>query len=704
MHRTSDDRRGFALGRSSAGLRATITLVALLLPAAPPAAVPRAPGPPDPRPEDRALRLARLLVAYFEEMSLPKPILPRQGDALEAHRRRVRERLLRAVGLDPLPERIPLDPRETPALDHPWCAVRRVYYRIWPGVYSHGLLFLPGELPERPAPAVLCPHGHWRRENADPIVQARCVFLAKLGYVVFSPKQQHYEDLNLGISHQTVAIWSNMRAIDYLESLPEVDGARIGVCGESGGGLQTQMLCALDPRVKAAAIVGLTCDFREILFPYASHCTCNHYPGPLRFTDAPELSALGLPLPVLYITMDDWTKGFCEDSFPAIRALYEANGAGDRVACAYEPTEHTYDRSKREMTYAWMERWIRGREHRPVEPDEVPALPPEALAGLTLDLPEADAFPALSALWRVRYRPAPPAFGDRETWVSYRDRVVGALSDLLGEEARLPRKDAAPERGGAEDVGDLLLERVDFPGEGGLLVPAIVLRSTLRKEARRGPWPAVVILDGRGKDARLEAEPLPEGELARLAREGAVVALVDPRFSGELSFAELSRCLRPGLGSFRPSSPLGVLGDPAARAAQLRTAWERNAIVWGRPLAAMAATDIRAALDGLETFRAQEAPGFRLVVRGSGELAIAALFAAALDPRVRSVDADLEGRSFAARSLPPVPFVLRHGDVLQWAALLADRELTLRNVPAEAGDVGWLREAFAAGGGTLRTP
>jgi hypothetical protein len=57
---------------------------------------------------------------------------------------------------------------------------------------------------------------------------------------------------------------------------------------------------------------------------------------------------------------------------------------------------------------------------------------------------------------------------------------------------------------------------------------------------------------------------------------------------------------------------------------------------------------------------------------------------------------DLNHCCFEKRNLPLVPCVLQHGDILEWAALLADRELTIRNVPPEAGDVDWLREAFAA--------
>ncbi len=85
----------------------------------------------------------------------------------------------------------------------------------------------------------------------------------------------------------------------------------------------------------------------------------------------------------------------------------------------------------------------------------------------------------------------------------------------------------------------------------------------------------------------------------------------------------------------------------------------------------------------------------KLITRRSGGLAVAVLFAAAVDPRVTSVDVDFAGCCFQNRNLPLVSCVLQHGDVLQWAALLADRKLTLRNVPPQAGNPQWLRTAFA---------
>jgi hypothetical protein len=108
----------------------------------------------------------------------------------------------------------------------------------------------------------------------------------------------------------------------------------------------------------------------------------------------------------------------------------------------------------------------------------------------------------------------------------------------------------------------------------------------------------------------------------------------------------------------------------------------------------MASTDLRAVLDGLAARPDADPRQVTLVARDSPGLAIAALFTAALDARVGSTDVDLQDACFENRKLPLVPCVLHYGDVLQWSALLANRKLTLRNLPPEAGETEWLATLF----------
>jgi dienelactone hydrolase len=516
--------------------------------------------------------------------------------------------------------------------------------------------------------------------------------LARLGYVTFSTTQNHYEDLYVGVSHQTLMIWNNMRGLDYLESLPDVDRTRIGVAGASGGGLQTQMLTALDPRVKAATIVGLTCDFRQIMFAGATHCTCNHFPNVMRRTDHPEISTLGLPAAVQFLTMNDWTKSFEADNFPTIQQLYAAHGCGERVFCKYFNTEHNYDRTKREYTYWWMERWLRGQtaESPAAEPD-TETFPVQTLVQLAADVPGNKGFQEISRIYRAARGYQAPQLATADQWQEYRRRMTDTLRSLLGEASVLPRQ-AEGNAGETHTESDVVVQRVAYPSEARVVVPAVVLYPV----SRSGKLPVHIRLAAEGRESLL-AQTGPEAP-RELARQGSLVVLPDVRTYGEL------------------------FSTGGQNAGAQRQAWERNGIVWGRPVPGLAATDLRAVLDGLaaredvdlarvtvtvgrsgdpslaaEDGRVRD-PTHGVTVGRSGDLSIAALAAMALDARITAADLDFAGACFENRKLPLVSCVLQYGDVAQWAATVADRRLTLRNVPAEAGDPAWLSQAFAAAG------
>jgi hypothetical protein len=626
---------------------------------------------------------AKMLIAYFERMSRPKPFVVRTGEKFQAHRRSLRQKLLRCAGLSPLPKRVALDVHSSRSLDHEWCTITRASYQLWPNVYSSGLLFMPKKFVDRPAPAVLCPHGHGSNGNANVRVQQRCLTLAKMGYVVFSTTQNHYEDPAIGISHQTLMIWNNIRGLDYLQSLPQVDGKRIGCAGNSGGGLQTQMLVAVDDRVKAATISGLTCDYREIVFPARNHCRCNHFPNIMRYADEPEISTLGLPTPVQYLTMNDWTRSFEKNNYPTIRRLYEANGPKGRTDCKYWSTPHVYDKPKRERTYWWMEKWLRGKDcGEPVTEGQVKTLPVQTLVKLKVDVPGNKGLAHIGRIHAAKFQYVAPKLTGRKEWEAYRRKMLGALGELLGNP--LP-PEGAVKIVGTETRDGLVIERVLCPSEAGISVPTLVLRPAGRAGKR---LPAVIIYSDRGKAALLVQGG--DGSPAALARGGKVVVLPDVRFVGELSLGAFAG-LSGKLTTFKPCSPLGE-GRPNS----FPGVWRRNAMLWGRPVAGMAATDIRAVVNYIAGRKDVEQAGLSLV--GRGRSAVASLLAAAGDPRIKALDADLAGQCFAHRKAPMIPFILRHGDVLQWSALLADRKLKLAGLPKEAGPPQWLKDAFAAAG------
>src|SRR5215510_13514833 len=178
-------------------------------------------------------------------------------------------------------------------------------------------LYRPKPLALGKHPAIVCPLGHYLDGGkANSEYQILAIKLAKLGFfVLIYDAIGHGERLVTGNTHheagfallplgQTIAgwmVWESMRAIDFLSTLPEVDSSRIGVTGNSGGGLNTLFTAALDERVRAAAIAGYVFHFNHWIKYAGSHCTCCYLPGLYRAMEWFEIASLTAPRSLLML-------------------------------------------------------------------------------------------------------------------------------------------------------------------------------------------------------------------------------------------------------------------------------------------------------------------------------------------------------------------------------------------------------------------
>jgi hypothetical protein len=351
-------------------------------------------------PDDRRLRE----VAHWRDTVQMPAYTSRE--AWLARAAQIKQRILLAAGLLPLPERTPLKPHVFGEVRNAEYSVWKVHFESLPGFLVTGNLYRPAG--DGPFPAILSPHGHWnygRLENtALASVPGRAINLARQGFVVFTYDMIGYLDSQQlphtfggprehlwGLSLAGLQVWNAIRGVDFLESLPYVKADAIGATGASGGGTQTFLLAAVDERVKVAAPVNM------ISLHMQGGCLCENPPGLRLDTTNVEIAATIAPRPLLMVSATgDWTKNTLEREYPAVRSIYRLLDAEDRVQAIRVDAEHNYNRESREAMYAWMAQWLQGAPagERRAERPFSPASPADLLVFHLRELPAGTVSPA----------------------------------------------------------------------------------------------------------------------------------------------------------------------------------------------------------------------------------------------------------------------------------------------------------------------
>jgi dienelactone hydrolase len=311
----------------------------------------------------------------------------------QARRQELQQQILSAAGLLPMPAKTALHAKVVRRLEYPDYTIEVVLLETLPGYFLGGNLYRPVDR-KSPAPAVLIPHGHWKRGRLEDLpsysVPALGINLARQGYIAFAYDMVGYNDTRQtphsfggwqetlwSFSPMGLQLWNSMRVVDYLQSLPEVDGHRIAATGASGGGSQTFLLAAVDERIALAAPVNMVSAYMQGGDP------CEEAPNLREGTFNVEIAAMMAPRPMLLVSSThDWTRHTPTEEFPAIQHIYSLFGAAQSVENAHIDAEHNYNRQSREAVYRFLAKNLpAGRiAEAPLDQDVSPPSDEELLA------------------------------------------------------------------------------------------------------------------------------------------------------------------------------------------------------------------------------------------------------------------------------------------------------------------------------------
>lgn len=254
---------------------------------------------------------------------------------------------------------------------------KSISFAVEAGDRVPAFLLVPHDLKGR-APAMLCLHQTTAIGKREPAGMgnrnlAYAAELAARGFVTIVPDYPNFGDYKvdpyaLGYASTTMkGIWNHMRAVDLLQSLPEVDPARIGAIGHSLGGHNSIFVAVFDPRLRA---VVSSCGFNA--FPkymkgnlkgwshkgYMPRIAEVYGADPAKVPfDFPDLVRALAPRP-FFINAPIGDANFevsgVKDCVEAARPLYASLGAGGALVAVHPDCGHDFPPEVREQAYDFL--------------------------------------------------------------------------------------------------------------------------------------------------------------------------------------------------------------------------------------------------------------------------------------------------------------------------------------------------------------
>ncbi|MFO0425477.1 MAG: alpha/beta hydrolase family protein [Planctomyces sp.] len=619
---------------------------------------------------------------------------PTSSEDWAQQRKNLREDLLTAWGGFP-EEPYPLNPQVLGTIQRDGYRIERIVFQTMPDVWMTANAWIPEQKQvsaKQQMPAVLCVHGHWPGAKQDPVVQARCIGLAKLGFFVLcvdafgageravGKKLGEYHGemtgamlLPVGKPLSGIQVYENRRAVDYLQTRPEVDPQRIGITGASGGGNQTMYAGGFDERFRCVVPTCSVGTWQAYL--HAACCMCEVVPGGLRFSE--EGNILGLSadrgLMVTSATKDAYQFSVDQARISVERArIISGLTTGQEVRHTIIESPHHYNQPMREAMYGWMTKHLKGEgsgdaiqepEIQTEDPETLRCYPGESRPDDFVTIPEF----AYRLGTELTSRNADISqLSSSESLQEWQKTERKKLQDVLGlGDLRSMNGLEQLHPAGVKETSGHEFERITFQPEPGLSIFALLDPVDIASSAenKSSPRPLAVVMDiDLGAESAFRSAVSEE-----LRKHGWRIAAPELRATG----------------TFRiPSDRIGNAPD-------------HNSAEWamwvGRPLLGQWVTDVRQTVDAISL--SDGVLPEKIAVIGFGSSGVTALATAALDERITSAVAIRSLSSYVSRSPYRyqhlgimVPGILSHfGDIQHLAALAAPRQVCIADATTATG-------------------
>ena len=457
-----------------------------------------------------------------------------------------------------LPERTPLNARVVGVDAFPGFRVERVLYESMPGYFVTGLCYLP-ESPRFPPPypAVLVLCGHLKKGVGKEAYHGHCALLARNGFAVFcidtigqgerhqvleqdgTPRlHSSLEHMHVGVGSILVGrnaamyfIWDAMRALDYLEMREDIDPARMGCLGGSGGGTQTAYLMALDDRIKCASPRNYMTSLRRLLETMGPQdAEQNIHAQIAAGMGHGDFMLMAMPCAVLLLvgTHDSFDIGGAWQTFREAKRAYARQGISERVDILEADAGHGATPAMLTGLVRWFRRWLQGIDDAEVLGQDLPSEPENPMhctpQGQVMLLNGARSTFELDMALEERLAEERRRFWKNASAAEARTRVRDASGiRVLGDLPPLRVQNA-----GAVECAGYRIEKQILEPEPGIWLPALLFRP---HEITGEP---VLYLHGKGKGADAQ----PGGPIEQLTLAGHAVLAVDLRGLGETERAD----------------------------------------------------------------------------------------------------------------------------------------------------------------------